>query len=46
VSGNSPGLAKPVAYSMILILSLFLALLLTMGVIFARKVKERMAAGD
>jgi hypothetical protein len=46
VSGNPTGVAKPVAYSIILMLSLFLALFLTMGVIFARKVKERMAAGD
>jgi hypothetical protein len=38
-----PGLAKPVVYSMILMLSIFLGLFLTMGVIFARKVKERMA---
>ena len=38
--------AKPVVYAMILVLSLLLALFLTMGVIFARKVKERMAAGD
>jgi hypothetical protein len=46
VSGNPTGVAKPVAYSIILMLSLFLALLLTMSVIFARKVKERMAGGD
>jgi len=37
-------LAKPVVYSMILMLSVFLGLFLTMCVIFARKVKERMAA--
>ena len=43
VQENSKGLAKPVAYTMILILSLILALFVTMGVIFARKVKERMA---
>jgi hypothetical protein len=45
VSSNSSKLTKPVAYSIILILSFLLALFLTMGVIFTRKVKERMATG-
>ena len=36
-------LAKPAVYSMILMLSVFLGLFLTMCVIFARKVKERIA---
>jgi len=46
VSESSKGLAKPVAYAMVLILSVFLALFLTMVVIFARKVKDRMAAAE
>jgi hypothetical protein len=45
VSGNSSRLTKPGAYAIILLLSVLLALFLVMGVIFARKVKERMAAG-
>jgi hypothetical protein len=46
VSSNSKRFTKPVAYTMIFIMSLLLALFLTMGVIFARKVKERMATGS
>jgi hypothetical protein len=47
VSWNSSRpIKKSKAYSIILISSLFLAPLLTMGAIFARKVKERMAGGD
>jgi hypothetical protein len=46
VSQNSSGLKKSKAYSIILMLALFLALFLTIGVIFSRKVKERMAAGS
>jgi hypothetical protein len=46
VSQNSPPrLKKSTAYSMILMLSLFLALFLTIGDIFAKKVKERIAVG-
>jgi hypothetical protein len=44
VSNNTRRLTNPVAYGVIFMLSLLLALFLTMGVIFARKVKERMAA--
>jgi hypothetical protein len=47
VSWNSSRpIKKYKAYSIILISSLFLAPLLTMGAIFVRKVKERMAGGD
>lgn len=44
VSVNPPRFSKRIAYPMILMLSLLVALFITMGVIFARKVKERMAA--
>jgi len=46
VSGNPPKFTKRTAYFMILMLSVFLALFLTMGVIFARKVKDRMATTE
>jgi len=46
VSSNTSRSNKPVAYVVIFMLSVFLALFLTMGVIFARKVKARMATGD
>jgi hypothetical protein len=44
VTVNPPGFSKRFAYPMILMLSLLMALFATKGVIFARKVKERMAA--
>jgi len=48
VSENSSPhrLAKRSVYALILVVSFFLGLFLTMGVIFAGKVKERMATGD
>ncbi len=42
---SEKGIAKTRPYTFIFMASLFLALLFTMGVIFARKVKERVAAG-
>jgi hypothetical protein len=44
VSSETRGSKKPVAYVVIFMLSVLLALFLTMVVIFARKVKDRMAA--
>ena len=46
VSSETRGSKTPVAYVVIFMLSVLLALFLTMGVIFARKVKDRMATTE
>jgi len=46
VSSETRGSKRPVAYAVIFMLSVFLALFVTMGVIFARKVKDRMVAAE
>ena len=46
VTSETRGSKRLVAYVVIFMLSVFLALFVTMGVIFARKVKNRMAAAE